>query len=149
MPATRSYDEVVRNIRGLCEDEHDDIAKMATIACELFQGFEEFNWVGFYRVVDDANLKIGPYQGSHGCIDIPFSNGLCGACARTQETQIVDDVNAIADHIACSASTRSEIVVPVMKDGRLIAVLDIDSDHPAEFTQQDAKQLEAILTASF
>ena len=145
----RDYKTVSKTIGALCEGETDDIAKMATIACELHQSLEGFDWVGFYRVVEPGLLKIGPYQGGHGCLVIPFDKGVCGACAREEKTQIVDDVNAISDHIACSASTQSEIVLPVVKNGKLIAVLDIDSDNPAEFTTHDAQQLGDIIRECF
>ena len=141
--------ELSKRIAALIEGEDDVIAKMATIACELFNGVEHFDWVGFYRATEPELLKIGPYQGGHGCLVIPFSRGVCGACARTLETQLVPDVNAIPDHIACSATTRSEIVLPVMFDGNLIAVLDIDSDTPDAFTSADQRALEAMLAASF
>ena len=105
---------------------------MATVAAELYQAVEGFDWVGFYRVTEPGLLKIGPYQGGHGCLVIPFDKRVCGAAARTGETQRVDDVDAFPGHIACAASTRSEIVVPVRNGaGDLIAVLDIDSDTPA------------------
>ena len=145
----RDYKAVSATIAALCEGETDDIAKMATISCELFQSMQGFDWVGFYRVVEPGLLKIGPYQGGHGCLVIPFDKGVCGACARDEETQIVDDVNAFPGHIACSLSTQSEIVLPVYKDGTLIAVLDVDSDAPANFDEKDKEALEAILAASF
>lgn len=143
------WNEVAKTIAALIEGEDDTIAKMATIACELYQAFDHFDWVGFYRVVEPEVLKIGPYQGGHGCLVIPFSKGVCGACARSQTTQLVPDVNAIVDHIACAASTQSEIVLPVWQDGKLIAVLDIDSDTLDAFTAEDQTALEGMLKASF
>ena len=95
-------------------------------------------------------MKIGPYQGGHGCLVIPFSRGVCGAAARTGEVQLVDDVNAFEGHIACATSTQSELVLPVWNQaGTLLGVFDIDSDQPAAFTQDDATQMAAILKASF
>ncbi|MCB9729799.1 MAG: GAF domain-containing protein [Deltaproteobacteria bacterium] len=118
---------------------------MATTVCELHHAFDWFHWTGFYRVVAPELLAVGPYQGGHGCLRIPFSRGVCGAAARTRQTQRVDDVHARADHIACAATTRSEIVVPVLgRDGRVIAVLDVDSDHPAAFSQVDQDALERL-----
>ena len=149
MDKSDQYRQTAKTIAALIAGEDDEIAKMATICCEPNAAFDHFDWVGFYRVTGPEILKVGPYQGGHGCLFIPFSKGVCGACARTGETQIVEDVNAIADHIACSASTRSEIVVPVYREDRLIAVLDVDSDTPAAFDQADASELEAILAASF
>ena len=146
---TRDYKTVSQTIASLCEGETDAVAKMATISCELFQNLEGFDWVGFYRVVEPGLLKIGPYQGGHGCLAIPFDKGVCGACASTLQTQIVDDVEAFPDHIACSSSTKSEIVLPVFENGELIAVLDIDSDKPADFNEHDKQALSKILSASF
>lgn len=143
------WSEVSGRITALVEGEHDEIARMATIACELYHAFDHFDWVGFYRVVEPEVLKIGPYQGGHGCLVIPFSKGVCGTAARTGKTQLVPDVNAIADHIACSATTRSEIVLPVFSGGELIAVLDIDSDTPDAFTTGDQQALEAIIASAF
>jgi GAF domain-containing protein len=123
---------------------------MATLVCELHAADDRFDWTGFYRVTAPELLKIGPYQGGHGCLVIPFSRGVCGACARTGEVQLVPDVDAFPGHIACSSTTRSEIVLPVTDaTGRLIAVLDIDSDQPAAFTEYDARELTAILAATF
>jgi L-methionine (R)-S-oxide reductase len=144
------YARVTAAIHALCEGELDDIACMATIACELFHGLDGFDWVGFYRATGNDTLKIGPYQGGHGCLVIPYARGVCGACARTGETQIVADVDAFPGHIACASSTRSEIVLPVRDgDGELIAVLDIDSDTPAHFDERDEQALQAILSATF
>ena len=145
-----AYSELARVVAALTEGESDEIALMATLACEIHYADERFNWTGFYRVVGPDLLKIGPYQGSHGCLSIPFDRGVCGAAARTSEIQIVEDVAAFPGHIACSSSTRSEIVLPVHDAvGRLIAVLDIDSDQPAAFTPEDAAGLSAILTRTF
>jgi len=144
-----SWREVSDRIAALVAGEEDAIAKMATISCELFHAFDRFHWVGFYRVVAPQLLKIGPYQGGHGCLTIPFSRGVCGAAARSGKTLIVPDVDAFADHIACASSTRSEIVVPVHAGGALIAVLDIDSDLPDAFTLDDGDALERILANSF
>jgi GAF domain-containing protein len=144
------YADLAARIAALTEGETDTVALMATVACELHHADDRFDWTGFYRVVAPELLKIGPYQGGHGCLTIPFSRGVCGAAARTGAVQIVDDVEAFAGHIACSSSTRSEIVLPVRDaSGALIAVLDIDSDRPAAFDRQDAEELGAILQAVF
>jgi GAF domain-containing protein len=143
-------DEAITHIRALVAGEDDRVALMATVACELFHADDRFDWVGFYRVVAPGLLKIGPYQGGHGCLVIPFERGVCGACARAGRTIIVPDVEAFADHIACSSSTRSEIVLPVRgPDGALIGVLDIDSDRPDAFTGGDAALLEGLLAEVF
>ncbi|MBZ0120834.1 MAG: GAF domain-containing protein [Sandaracinaceae bacterium] len=139
------YREVHAAIVSLLEGEDDWVAAMATVVCELHHAFDFYDWTGFYRAVSDDLLVIGPYQGGHGCLRIPFSRGVCGACARTRETQLVADVHAFADHIACSSSTQSEIVVPVIgRSGRLLAVLDVDSDAEAAFTRVDQEALEGI-----
>lgn len=144
------YATLVKNIASLTEGETDTIALMATVVCELHHADPRFDWTGFYRVTAPNLLKIGPYQGGHGCLHIPFDKGVCGAAARTGETQLVADVEAFPGHIACASSTRSEIVLPVRNaNGELIAVLDIDSDQPDAFTQADADALETILHATF
>jgi L-methionine (R)-S-oxide reductase len=139
------YKEVAASIQSLLSADTDWVAAMATIVCELHHAFDYFHWTGFYRVVRKDHLQIGPYQGGHGCLDIPFSRGVCGAAARTRQTQLVPDVEAFPGHIACSSSTRSEIVVPVIDPkGNLLAVLDIDSDQPAAFDEADQAGLEQI-----
>jgi GAF domain-containing protein len=144
------YRTLAAAIDCLTEGETDEVALMATVACELHHADDRFDWTGFYRVTEPGVLKIGPYQGGHGCLVIPFGRGVCGAAARTGEVQIVPDVEAFPGHIACSSSTRSEIVLPVFgRGGRLIGVLDIDSDRPDAFTATDARDLAAILAATF
>lgn len=143
---TERYDDVLRSIEGLLDGETDWIAAMATVACELHGAFDYFDWTGFYRAVDGPRrLVVGPYQGGHGCLRIDDGRGVCGAAATSGETQRVDDVDAFEDHIACSSSTRSEIVVPVCDpSGALLAVLDIDSNAPAAFTEVDQGALERL-----
>lgn len=144
------YTALAKSIASLTEGETDVVSLMATVVCELHHADDRFDWTGFYRVTAPETLKIGPYQGGHGCLVIPFSKGVCGAAARLNETQIVADVDAFPGHIACAASTRSEIVVPVRTArGTLLGVLDIDSDQPDAFNAADAAALEAILAATF
>jgi L-methionine (R)-S-oxide reductase len=144
------YDALAARIEALTEGETDAVALMATVACEVHHSDARFDWTGFYRVTAPEMLKIGPYQGGHGCLVIPFSRGVCGACARTGEVQLVPDVEAFAGHIACASSTRSELVLPVRDGaGRLIAVFDIDSDQPDAFDEDDAAALGAILSQVF
>ncbi len=144
------YPTLQRTIAALTEGETDEIALMATIACEVHHSDARFDWTGFYRVVGPELLKIGPYQGGHGCLVIPFSRGVCGAAARTGEAQLVHDVHAFAGHIACASSTLSELVLPVWNGaGRLIAVFDIDSNQSGAFDGDDAHALAGILKASF
>lgn len=123
---------------------------MATFVCEVHHSDERFDWTGFYRVTEPNLLKIGPYQGGHGCLSIPFSRGVCGAAARHNAVQLVPDVEDFEGHIACASSTRSELVIPVSNGaGRLLGVLDIDSDQPDAFTQEDANALDALLAEVF
>ncbi|AXQ94719.1 GAF domain-containing protein [Cereibacter azotoformans] len=144
------YDRLDQTIDALCHGERDTVALMATVACELHHAHPLSDWTGFYRVTEPEVLKIGPYQGSHGCLVIPFGRGVCGAAARTGEIQLVPDVEAFPDHIACSSSTRSEIVLPVRNgEGRLLGVLDLDSNTPAAFTEEDARRLQALLDRTF
>jgi L-methionine (R)-S-oxide reductase len=142
-----AYGAVRARLDALLADESDWIAALATVCCELHHGFDYYDWTGFYRVVAPELLVIGPYQGSHGCLRIPFSRGVCGAAARSGRTQLVPDVHARPDHIACASTTRSEIVVPVLAAGRTLAVLDVDSDLPAAFTSVDQGELESLCRA--
>ena len=142
--------DLVARISALCEGEDDVIAKMATISCELYHAVDGYDWVGFYRVTEPQMLKIGPYQGGHGCLTIPFSKGVCGTAARLATTQLVDNVNAFEGHIACSSATQSELVLPIFdKTGAVMAVLDIDSNKPAFFSSDDAAVLETLMAALF
>lgn len=144
------YTSLIKTIASLTEGEDDVIALMATVVCELHHSDDRFDWTGFYRVTSPEMLKIGPYQGGHGCLQIPFTRGVCGAAARLGETQLVPDVKAFADHIACASSTRSELVLPVWdRAGTLLAVLDIDSDQFDVFTVLDADSLAEILATVF
>ena len=128
---TLDYDTLAKTIASLTEGEDDAMALMATVACEVHHSDERFDWTGFYRVTAPEMLKIGPYQGGHGCLVIPFSRGVCGAAARTGEVQLVPDVDAFPGHIACASSTRSELVLPVFgAGGKLLGVFDIDSNQP-------------------
>lgn len=144
------YDTLTKSIAALTEGETDSVALMATVACEVHHADDRFNWTGFYRVTEPELLKIGPYQGGHGCLVIPFSRGVCGTAARTGEIQLVPDVEAFEGHIACASSTRSELVLPVRDAaGKIIAVFDIDSDQPDAFTDHDATALADILKSIF
>lgn len=140
-----AYHEVLGRIDALLDGEDDWIAAMATVACELHHSFDYYDWTGFYRAVGGDLLVIGPYQGGHGCLRIPFSRGVCGAAARTRETQLVPDVEKFPGHIACSSTTRSEIVVPVVTpNDELLAVLDVDSNSLGAFDHEDQRALEVL-----
>lgn len=134
-----------RRLDALLEGESDWIAAMATVVCELHNAFPHYHWTGFYRVVGERTLVIGPYQGTHGCMRIDFARGVCGAAARERRTQLVEDVHTFPGHIACDERTRSEIVVPVLTPGGgVLAVLDIDSHEPAAFDEEDRRALEDL-----
>jgi len=139
------YQRVRATIDSLLEGEDDWIAAMATVASELHAAFDHYDWTGFYRLARPDLLLIGPYQGSHGCLRITLDRGVCGAAARTRRTQLVADVDTFPGHIACSSTTRSEIVVPILApSGRLLGVLDIDSNTPAAFGEVDRIALEEL-----
>lgn len=144
------YPALATALQALTHGETDAVALMATVACELHQAHTLSDWTGFYRVVAPELLKIGPYQGGHGCLVIPFSRGVCGAAARSGQAQLVPDVDAFPGHIACASSTRSELVLPVWNGrGWLLGVLDLDSNTPAAFTEADVTALTALLAATF
>jgi len=144
------YATLAKTIASLTAGEDDVVSLMATVACEVHHADARFDWTGFYRVVAPDLLKIGPYQGGHGCLVIPFSRGVCGAAARTGKVQLVPDVDAFPGHIACASSTRSEIVLPVWnRAGDLVGVFDIDSNQADAFTQEDARELSRILAQAF
>ena len=137
------YHDLHAALDALTADEPDPVANMANVAAVLFHGLPDLNWAGFYRVVD-RELVLGPFQGKAACIRIPLGKGVCGAAAATGETQRVDDVHAFAGHIACDADSRSELVVPLMHEGRVIGVIDLDSPVPARFDAEDAAGCEAL-----
>ncbi len=147
LPKPAAYAELTDHVRStLTGLEGDDIAAMATISCLVHHAFGHL-WTGFYRVIEpDRLLRVGPYQGTLGCIDIPFSKGVCGAAARTRTTQLVPDVHAFPGHIACDGRSASEIVVPVFNaKNALIAVFDIDSAQKATFDETDREHLERLM----
>lgn len=139
------YRDLLSALDGLTADEPDAIANMANAAALLWEYLPEINWAGFYRLVD-GELVLGPFQGKAACIRIPLGQGVCGTAAQTRETQLVEDVHAFPGHIACDAASRSEIVVPIVVDGELIGVLDIDSPAQARFDSADQKGCEALVS---
>lgn len=154
LPAEKAerYAAVAEEIASVLEGEPNLVARMATVSSMLANSFEHYFWTGFY-VVDEAKgaeLVVGPYQGTLGCMRIAFGRGVCGTAAATRRTQVVEDVHAFPGHIACDGRSASEIVVPVVgADGRLIAVFDVDSETPAAFDGVDQEWLERILAATF
>jgi L-methionine (R)-S-oxide reductase len=135
--------DVLSAAKAVMAGETDAIANMANVAAILFHGLPDLNWAGFYRMLDGA-LVLGPFQGKAACIRIPLGKGVCGAAAATGETQIVEDVHAFPGHIACDADSRSELVVPIVIEGQVIGVIDLDSPSPARFDREDAKGCEAL-----
>jgi GAF domain-containing protein len=142
-------DEARPQILAALAGETDDIARMATLACLLWETLPHANWCGFYRKTGEAMLTVGPYQGTMGCLRITFDRGVCGAAARTQTTQLVPDVHLFPGHIACDARSRSEVVVPVTRGGELLGVLDVDSPHVAAFSEAEAARLEHLVRDVF
>ncbi len=146
------YAEVAKEIASILDGEANLIARMATVSNVLHHAFDHYYWTGFYLVDPEKpdELVIGPYQGTLGCLRIPFGKGVCGTAAASRETQLVRDVHAFSGHIACDARSQSEIVVPVFdRRGKLIAVFDVDSDRKAMFDAADREGLEMILRACF
>ena len=140
-----AYEELLGELAAVLEGLDDPVAVMATAACLVHAKVEAASWTGFYRVVAPELLRVGPYQGPLGCLEIPFERGVCGAAARERKSQLVPDVDAFPGHIACDAAARSEVVVPVLdRRGGLAAVLDLDSHQPAAFDEEDRAGLEAV-----
>jgi GAF domain-containing protein len=143
-PKADMYRELVKSADALTSGESDGVANMSNIAALLWEFLPDVNWTGFYRVVD-GELVLGPFQGKAACIRIPFGRGVCGAAAQTGETQLVEDVHAFPGHIACDANSASELVVPVMRDGQVIAVVDLDSPSRGRFDHDDALGIESLV----
>ncbi|HEU0284757.1 MAG TPA: GAF domain-containing protein [Sphingomicrobium sp.] len=137
------YRDLLSAVEGLISGEPDAIANMANVAALIWETLPDLNWAGFYRNVS-GELVLGPFQGRPACIRIPFGQGVCGAAAQTLQVQRVEDVHAFPGHIACDAASASELVVPIVRDGRLIAVLDLDSPSPARFTDEDEEGCVAV-----
>jgi len=145
-PKPAFYRDLVVAAEALTAGESDGVANMANLAALVWQLVPDLNWAGFYRLVGDQ-LVLGPFCGKPACIRIPLGLGVCGTAAATGATQIVDDVHAHPNHIACDAASRSELVVPVFRGGAVIAVIDLDSPHPARFDADDRAGFEALATA--
>lgn len=142
-------EEALPQIRAAVDGETDAVALEATLACLLWETMTQTNWCGFYRRIADETLAVGPYHGGMGCLRIDFARGVCGACARTGEVQLVPDVEAFAGHIACDDRTRSELVIPVVARGRLEAVLDLDSPILGAFDRAEADHLSKLVSDVF
>jgi len=137
------YRDLAAALEGLVSGEPDPIANMANAAALIWETLPDLNWAGFYRNLG-GELVLGPFQGRPACIRIPFGKGVCGAAAATLQVQRVADVNAFPGHIACDSASASELVVPIVRDGELIAVLDLDSPSSARFDDKDQEGCEAL-----
>lgn len=137
------YRQLLAGADALTADEPDGVANMANVAALLGEFMPDLNWAGFYRAID-GELVLGPFVGRPACIRIPFGRGVCGAAAASGETQLVADVHAFPGHIACDAASRSELVVPVLRGGAVVAVIDLDSPFLARFDAEDAAGIEAL-----
>jgi GAF domain-containing protein len=149
LDAQELHRELLAAADALTAGEPDAVANMANVAALLWEFLPDLNWAGFYRVApakggSGEELVLGPFVGRPACIRIPFGKGVCGAAAESRATQLVADVHAFPGHIACDAASASELVVPVLRDGAVIAVIDLDSPSPARFTEEDAKGIEAL-----
>ena len=149
LPAADLYRELLGAADALTAGEPDTVANMANVAALLWEFLPDLNWAGFYRVAPAKSggadeLVLGPFVGRPACIRIPFGIGVCGAAAQSRATQLVADVHAFPGHIACDAASQSELVVPVLREGLVIAVIDLDSPTPARFTPEDAAGVEAL-----
>lgn len=137
------YAELAKQARALLDGEHDRIANAANLSALAYQALPDLNWVGFY-LFDGTELVLGPFQGKPACVRIPLNRGVCGAAASQRQTQLVPDVHAFPGHIACDAASRSEIVVPLVHQGELIGVWDVDSPVPDRFDEDDRQGMEAL-----
>ncbi len=140
----KDYELVIKQLRALLEGESNAIANLANASALLNQFLNEVNWVGFY-LMEDGELVLGPFQGLPACVRIPLGKGVCGTAAQNQKTERIEDVHAFPGHIACDAASQSEIVVPIVKDGQLLGVLDIDSPIKNRFDEIDQQYLEEFV----
>lgn len=137
------YRELVQQLDGLLHDERDAIANAANLSALLYDAMPRLNWAGFY-LMRDGELVLGPFQGKPACVRIPVGRGVCGTAVARRETMLVEDVYAFPGHIACDAASRSELVVPLIRDGEVIGVIDLDSPEPGRFDANDQAGIEAI-----
>ncbi|MBU0668918.1 MAG: GAF domain-containing protein [Alphaproteobacteria bacterium] len=137
------YHDLLQAAEALTAGEPDGVANMANVAALMWEFLPQVNWTGFYRMVEDE-LVLGPFVGRPACIRIPVGQGVCGAAARERTSQLVEDVHAVPGHIACDGDTRSELVVPVLREGQVVAVIDLDSPELARFDAEDQAGIEAL-----
>ena len=147
MSKTAFYDSLLSQISSLIEGESDLVANLSNVSALLNLALDDLNWVGFYLLKSPEQLVLGPFQGKPACLRIPVGRGVCGVAVATGQTQRVADVHAFVGHIACDTASNSEIVLPIYADGRVVAVLDIDSPLLARFDAEDQIGLERVATA--
>jgi GAF domain-containing protein len=138
------YQELTAQLAGLLSDERDAIANAANTAALLFNSLPDLNWVGFYFLRSPGELVLGPFQGQPACVRITVGRGVCGAAVERRQSMLVQDVHAFADHIACDAASRSELVVPLIRNDRVFGVIDLDSPLVARFDREDQRGIEAV-----
>ena len=138
------YRDLCSQLRGLLDGERDPIANAANTAALLFTTLPDLNWAGFYFLKSPDELVLGPFQGKPACVRIAVGRGVCGAAVAQRRTMLVEDVHAFADHIACDAASRSEVVVPLIRGGRVLGVIDLDSPLLARFDSEDQRGIEAV-----
>ncbi|WP_323149274.1 GAF domain-containing protein [Pseudomonas oryzihabitans] len=141
------YAMLAAQVEALLAGERNLVANAAQLSAFIYQEVPDLNWAGFYFVEGQDQLLLGPFQGKVACMRIPFSKGVCGAAARERRTQRVEDVHAFPGHIACDAASRSELVVPLIQEGRLIGVLDLDSPNAGRFSAADQAGIESLVAA--
>jgi GAF domain-containing protein len=144
-PKPELYADLASQLEGIMAGETDMIANTANMAALIYHGLPDLNWAGFY-LMKGGELVLGPFQGKPACIRIPVGKGVCGTAAQTLTSQVVPDVHAFPGHIACDAASRSELVVPLLADGRVLGVLDLDSPHPNRFDDQDREGCEKLVS---
>ncbi|MCK7458607.1 GAF domain-containing protein [Idiomarina aminovorans] len=142
--SSQLYSDLLAQSKALTEDEPDLIANLANISALLYEHIDDINWLGFYLTRSENELVLGPFQGRVACVRIPFGKGVCGVAAESQECQRVEDVHQFSGHIACDSASNSEVVAPIVVNGKTVAVLDIDSPSIGRFNETDAKGIMAI-----
>ena len=138
------YRELAQQLGGLLSDERDAIANAANTAALIFTSLPDLNWAGFYFLRSPGELVLGPFQGNPACVRIAVGRGVCGAAVEQRRSMLVEDVHAFADHIACDAASRSELVVPLIRGDRILGVIDLDSPSLARFDHDDQRGIEAL-----
>ena len=144
LPKAEAYRDLLSQAEGLLHGETDAIANAANLSALIFHGLPDLNWAGFYLLRGDEELVLGPFQGKPACIRIPLGRGVCGTAATRRQSVLVEDVHAFPGHIACDAASRSELVVPLLRDGKVLGVLDLDSPLPGRFDAADQAGIETL-----